>query len=126
MPNNSNLKDNSAAVAAKLKQNMETALTAVGMKAQELTVEQMQNGYSKAIWLTGTLQRDVLSPDNRVVDVEKGTVTIGTVIEYAGYVHDGTRKMKERPFYRDALLNDSAAETLQTVFAAYLKKGFNT
>ncbi len=36
-------------------------------------------------------------------DVEEDTVYIGSNVEYAGYVHQGTFKMQGRPFISDAV-----------------------
>lgn len=115
-------KDNSEAVKKQLNSNIKAALTAMGQMGVYLTVKNMQEGYGKPIRQTGDLMRDV----SFLTNVTKRTVTIGNSLEYAPWVHDGTRKMKARAYLRDALLSDDAKQQLQEVAAEQLKKGFNT
>lgn len=39
----------------------------------------------------------------RMEELSNGTITIGTPLNYAIHVHEGTRYMRGRPFLRDAL-----------------------
>lgn len=114
------VKDNSRKVQDQLEANISRALTALGLKGVELTVEQMQHGYERRIWKTGDLQRDV-SADPQP---ENHKVIIGNRLDYAIYVHDGTRKMAGRPYLQDALLSDEGQKALRKVAEAYLKEGF--
>lgn len=111
--------DNSAQVLAQLKGNKKVALTAMGIKAVGLTIRKMQNGYGKPIYKTGDLQRSISSAVN---NSHKDTVDVGSGIEYAPLVHEGTSRMAGRPFLRDAL--NEGSEALQNIAAAYLKQGF--
>lgn len=115
-----NVIDNSQQVLNQLESNITRALTAMGQKGVELTVEQMQHGYDRPIWQTGDLQRDV-SADPQP---ENHKVIIGNRLDYAIYVHDGTRKMARRPYLTDALLSGDGQRELQSVAEAYLEQGF--
>ena len=53
------LTDNADRIQTRLSGNIHAALTAMGLKGVELTVNQMQTGYGRPIWQTGDLQRDV-------------------------------------------------------------------
>jgi HK97 gp10 family phage protein len=112
--------DNRAQVLAQLNENASRATLAVGTKAVGLIVNQMQTGYGRPIRQTGDLQRDV---NYEVVD--DVTVNVGNSLEYAPFVHDGTRKMGARPYIRDALMNSDNQRTLQRVYEEYLKQGFD-
>lgn len=111
--------DNRAQVLTQLNENASRATLAVGTKAVGLIVNQMQTGYGRPIRQTGDLQRDV---NYEVVD--DATVNVGNSLEYAPFVHDGTRKMGARPYIRDALMNGDNQRTLQRVYEEYLKQGF--
>lgn len=109
--------DNSMEVLAKMAQNAKAALTAMGIEGTGAVKEQMQNGYGKPIRDTGNLMGSIsygLSSDS--------TVDIGTNVEYAGYVHEGTYKMHGRPYLKDGLMNNK--ERLQAAAEEYLKQGF--
>lgn len=111
--------DNSAKVLAQLSQNKKAALNAMGVKGEELTLAQMQSGYGRPIRRSGDLMRDV---DFKVGYKSPDTVTIGNHLKYAPFVHDGTYKMKGRPYLRDALMNGK--DKLQAVAEKELQKGF--
>lgn len=112
--------DNSKQVQDQLEANISRALTAMGLKGVELTVEQMQHGYKRRIWKTGDLQRDVSSDPQP----ERHRVLIGNRLDYAIYVHDGTRRMAGRPYLQDALLSDDGQKALRKVAEAYMREGF--
>lgn len=111
--------DNRAQVLAQLNENASRATLAVGTKAVNLILWQMRQGYGRPIRQTGDLQRDV---NYEVVD--DVTVNVGNSLEYAPFVHDGTRKMAGRPYIRDALMNRDNQHKLQRVYEQYLKQGF--
>lgn len=110
--------NNSTQVMAQLKDNKKAALTAMGIKAVGLTVAQMEHGYGKPIRKTGTLMGSISSK----VKISKSAVDVGSSIEYAPLVHEGTSRMTGRPYLRDALTEGK--EALQNIAAAYLKQGF--
>lgn len=118
MPIKVTLIDNSDKVLAQLKGNKEAALNAMGIKAVNLILWQMRQGYGKPIRQTGDLQRDVQ------YDLHEDSVDVGNTLHYALYVHDGTRRMAARPYIRDALTGEDHKKQLQKVAEAALKTGF--
>ena len=111
--------DNSASVLSKVSGNVRAALTAMGTKGVNLTVDQMQSGYGRPIRQTGNLMRDVAYEVERS---GKNTVDIGNSLEYGPFVHEGTYKMAGRPYLRDALTK--GRDALQQAAADALKQGF--
>lgn len=108
------------------------ALTAMGIKAVNLILYRMRQGYGKPIRQTGDLQRDVTYEVNDGND----SVEIGNTLEYAPFVHDGHAGhavyIKDvgwrvlpgghtpgRPYIRDALTGNDAAEKLRKVAEEY-------
>lgn len=108
------------------------ALSAMGIKAVNLILYRMRQGYGKPIRQTGDLQRDVTYEVNDGND----SVEIGNTLEYAPFVHDGHAGhavyIKDvgwrvlpgghtpgRPYIRDALTGNDAAEKLRKVAEAY-------
>lgn len=112
--------DNRNQVLQQMNSNASRATLAVGTKAVNLILWQMRQGYGEPIRKTGDLQRDV---NFEVVD--SVTVNVGNSLEYAPYVHDGTRKMQGRPYIRDALMSRDNQRKLQRVYEQYLKQGFD-
>lgn len=114
------LEDNSRVVLKTMDGNVAAALNAIGIKAQNLILWQMQQGYGKPIRQTGNLQRDV----QYEVDERAKVVHIGNTLEYATYVHDGTYKMAGRPYIQDGLTGENHGKQLRQVAEEALKKGF--
>lgn len=102
-----------------LKANEAAAMAAVGIKAVNLILWQMRQGYGKPIRQTGDLQRDV-----SFEAVDDKTVNVGNTLEYAVYVHEGTRKMAARNYITDAFNSRDNVEKMRKVCQEYLKKGF--
>lgn len=119
MAKNVKIEDNSVKVRSMLEHNVHAALNAMGQEAVGLTVDNMEHGYGKPIRITGELQRDVAYEVNRSAE---NTVDIGNTLEYALDVHEGTRKMRGRPYLLDALQNGRGR--LMEVAEHYLKQGF--
>lgn len=113
--------DHSKEVLAQMNRNASAATMAAGIKAVNLILWQMRQGYGERspIRITGDLQRDV---SFEVVDDK--TVNVGNTLEYAVYVHEGTRKMGERPYITDALNNRDNAEKIEKVYQKHLSEGF--
>lgn len=111
--------DHSKEVLAQMNRNASAATMAVGIKAVNLILWQMRQGYGKPIRITGDLQRDV---SFEVVDDK--TVDVGNTLEYAVYVHEGTRKMDKRPYITDALNSRDNAEKIAKVYKEHLSEGF--
>lgn len=121
MPVKVTFEDNSDKILTQLDGNKKAALEAMGIKAVNLILRQMQQGYGKPIRKTGDLQRDV---SYEVENSGPNTVDVGNTLEYGPFVHEGTYKMAARPYIRDALTGDSPQEQLQKVAEAALKNGF--
>lgn len=114
------LNDNSRVVLKTLDGNVSAALNAMGIKAQNLILRQMQQGYGKPIRQTGNLQRDVQYEVNERAKV----VRVGNTLEYASYVHEGTSKMAGRPYIQDGLTGENHGKQLRQVAEEALKNGF--
>lgn len=114
-------------------------MTAVGTAAVGFIVKQMKTGYSDThyIWVrdkdtgkfipthphtqirtTGDLMRDV----NSEVDMHRKSVRVGNSLKYALFVHEGTHRMKGRPYIKDGI--EGNIEALRDIAARYLKEGF--
>lgn len=119
------IKDNSRVVLQTMSGNVEAALTAMGVKAENLILWQMRQGYGKPIRKTGDLQRDV-SFDVDVASGTNGVVRVGNTLYYAPFVHEGTSrtKGKGKPYIKDGLTGENHAKQLQKVAEEALKKGF--
>ena len=109
--------DNSALVLAQMRGNVDAALEALGIEGVGAVKEQMKSGYAKPVYDTGTLMGSIDHERS-----SESTEDIGTNVEYATYVHEGTYKMKGWPYIRDGLTQ--AKDRLQKVTEDYLKKGF--
>ena len=107
--------DNSEKVRAMILKNGRAALSAMGEEAVGAIVKQMQSGYGKPIRQTGNLM-------GSIAHAQSGDMTedVGTNVEYAAFVHEGTYKMAGRPFIKDGI--NGAKDRLQKVAEAYLKK----
>lgn len=132
----SRLTDNTHSIKAKLQDAMRAGLLAVGQEAVGMVRDQMTSGYEHPVYDTGNLARSI----NAQVDASGKAVTIGTNVEYAGYVHDGHaghavffpdigeyRVVKGgytpgRPFLTDALEKTENVERLQEVLADVIKQ----
>lgn len=110
--------DNSDAVLSAVHGNVVRALTAMGTEAVGQIVRQMQTGYGRPIWQTGNLQRDV---SYEVERSGENTVDVGSSLEYALFVHEGTSRMAGRPYIRDGVMNN--LDKLKRVASEYLKAG---
>lgn len=108
--------DNSEKVLEMIRVNGNTALTAMGIEAVG-SIKSQFNKYPKKPYKTGELFRSISSAKS-----SDTTIDVGTNIEYATYVHEGTRKMAGRPFIVDGI--NGNAERIKKVAIAYLKQGF--
>ena len=112
-------RNNSTAVKAQMEANIKRALTAMGIEAVAMTVDNIKgNKYGNPIVKSGTLRDSI----EKEVNLNDETVTIGSRTEYAPMVHEGTGRMAGRPFLKDAILENK--ETLRDVAARELEKGF--
>jgi len=111
-------KDKSKEVLNKFKENKVKALTAVGQECVNITLDNMRNKYYKDIHLTGDLKRDV----NFNVRASDQCVDIGNSLNYGIWVHEGTGRMKARPYLRDTASENT--EKWKQIFIQYLGKNF--
>lgn len=91
--------DNRAEARRKLDENIEKALFALGFAVVETVINYMQANYGNPIFDTGTLIRSITFD----VDLQAKKVFIGTNIDYSIFVHNGTSRMRARPFLLDAV-----------------------
>lgn len=108
--------DNSLSVKKQLNNNILNALHAMGAAGVECIREQMRSGYGKPIHQTGALENSITYE----IDAEAQQVIVGSPLECAEYVHEGTAKMPGRPFVRDGIQNNR--QTLQDIAAQELSK----
>lgn len=100
-------KDNSVAVLAAMELAKKKTLTEIGLTAVEVTNDYMQTRYGRPIYQTGDLMRSIAFNVRTADDA----VDVGSNLEYAPWVHNGTaRTSKEfpngRPFLRDAIMEN--------------------
>lgn len=86
--------DNSEAIKAAAKEAVERALTAVGLHLQGEAAEELENDPRRVD--TGRLKGSI----SYHADSEE--VVVGTNVEYAIYVHEGTRRMAPNRFLKNA------------------------
>lgn len=110
--------DNSKAVLRTMNKNVEAALDAMGTAAVGMIVRQMESGYGKPIRQSGTLMGDVQHDP----DPSAKLTRVGNTVEYSTYVHEGTSRMKGRPYISDGLSGKESE--LGAVAAPYIKQGF--
>lgn len=115
-----NIVDYSKVVLRALDGNVQAALEAMGITAVGLIVQQMEHGYGKPIRKTGDLMRDVQYKINLITQ----TVKVGNTLEYADEVHNGTHKMRGRPYVSDALTSEDHIRQIRQVAEQNLKHGF--
>ena len=111
-------RDNSPQVKARIRANVEKALTAMGLVGVEAILDQMNTGYDKPIYLTGDLQRSI----NFETDAGEQATAWGTNLEYGPAVHEGNGRMGGRAFLRDGITKNKDA--LRDTAAQHLKNGF--
>lgn len=86
--------DNSEAVLNALDSQIEAGLTAVGMTAES-------HAKDLAPVDTGRLRNSL----THQVEMSEKAVYVGTNVEYAQFVENGTQRMKARPYLRPAVVN---------------------
>ena len=136
MPTQIKFVDHSGEIKLQMTDNKLRALTAMGVKAVELIVNQMRSGYNDPhptydsqgrdtgkthtdIRNTGDLMRDV---NFEVEASSPDTVDVGNSLFYAPFVHEGTYKLKGRAYIKDAIEQGKAE--LQAVAEKALSEGF--
>ena len=116
---NIEFKDHSEQVLAEINKRINKALTALGFAVVNVTKDYIDNRYGRKIWISGDLYRSItFAPP----DIINKTVTIGSNMEYAGWVHNGTARMEARPFLRDAIMENM--DIWREVIAEHLGSGW--
>ena len=123
--------DNSDIILRKVADNCQEAMEQVG----ELLVEAVQGkilyGYHDVhgnpphteIVDTGALFDSIEAEVSRASQNAFG-VSVSTDVSYAGYVHDGTYKLKGRPFMSDGAME--SREDVKSILAREIPKGINS
>ena len=86
----------------KLARNKTRALVALGTVGVELTTSYLANRYGAPIYITGDLMRSI----GYDIDAQQVEVYIGSDINYAVFVHEGTVFMTKRAFIMDAIVEN--------------------
>ena len=122
-------KDYSTEVLRRVRGNLRQAAAGVGDIARDAVQMKMLYGYNDLhgdpphteIVDTGRLF-DSIQGDVNVVNANVYQTVVGTDVPYAKYVHDGTYKLKGRPFITDGI-NDSREEIKEAI-RENLRNGF--
>lgn len=137
------IKDNSQLVLEEVEKATERALYAIGIKAVEGSVDAITGKYSVPPAVdTGRLRASIsfvtasgekgdsgaMSPPNAKSGdklsgkADKNSVIVGSNVEYAEPVHNGTSKMAGRPFLREGIdkTKDQMQEQAEKIFKGQL------
>ena len=121
--------DDSAVVLKKIGTNSKEAMEAAGELLVEAVQSKMLYGYHDwhgnpphtEIVDTGALFDSIRASIKR--DSQNAySVTVGSDLPYASYVHDGTSKLKGRPFIRDAVFE--AQPKIYDILGGNISQGF--
>ena len=135
------VENNSKIVLEDLGEAMERALYAIGVKAVEGSVDAISGKYdidpavdtgrlrASISFITPTQSGDsgMAVPEGKPKDklsgnADKNMVVVGSNVEYAEYVHNGTSKMAARPFLREGIdrTKDKMQEQVTKIFKGQL------
>lgn len=136
------VENNSQIVLEDLGEAMKRALYAIGVKAVEGSVDAISGRYdinpavdtgrlrASISFITPTDKGDSGQPkpanakagDELTGEAEQNTVVVGSNVEYAEYVHNGTSKMAGRPFLREGIekTRDKMQEQAEKIFKGQL------
>lgn len=109
--------DNVEKFKAQIARNTPAALEAMGDAGVLLTRESIMSQYGRPIWKTGALHNDVQKANRTEKSIE-----VGNTLHYSLFVHEGTRKMAARPYMRDGLTTETAAQRIAAAALEELKK----
>lgn len=134
------LDDNSDEAKDELKKKIERALYAIGVTAVDGAVTAISGGYTKENQAvdTGRLRASIsfitaggrkgsaveISANAKIGDklsgkAEPRSVIIGSNVEYAEYVHNGTSRMAGRPFLREGI--DQKREEIEAIIRSVME-----
>lgn len=122
-------KDHTSAILRRLQGNLKETASAISVAAVEGVQTQMLWGYDD---MHGNPPHTEIVDTGRLFDSIQGQVVrirgfyyhveVGTDVPYAIYVHEGTRKLKGRPFITDGLA--AAKPEINRIAREAMKKGF--
>ena len=114
-------KDNSDIVLRQISVNSDNTMKKVGEKLVESVQSAMLYNYSKEVVDTGRLF-DSIEYQQRRVSQNTYETQVGSSVHYAGYVHEGTSRMRGRPYIRDGIMD--AQDDVNAILSQGLSKGF--
>lgn len=125
------VKDNTSKIIYNTQLNMQAAMDALAEEVVEDVQWRMLYGYHTPhgadghteIVDTGKLYDSIESTVNKESQ-NLITANVGTRVDYAPFVHDGTVKLEARPFITDTLTDETNQANYETTIATNLKKGF--
>ena len=120
--------DHSTEVLRRVQGNLKKAAIDVGDIARDAVQEKMLWGYHDVhgnpphteIVDTGRLF-DSIEGQLKAVNANVYQTSVGTDVPYAEYVHEGTYKLKGRPFITDGIME--SREEIQTAIREALRRG---
>ena len=120
--------DHSTEVLRRVQGNLKKAAVDVGDIARDAVQEKMLWGYHDVhgnpphteIVDTGRLF-DSIEGQVKAVNANVYQTSVGTDVPYAEYVHEGTYKLKGRPFITDGIME--SREEIQTAIREALRRG---
>lgn len=114
-----------------IRENNEEAAARAGKIAVEAVQTQMLYGYKDVHGLPDNPHTEIVDTGKLFDSIEAVVsrvsqnamdVRVGTNVDYARYVHEGTRKLKGRPFITDGLM--AAKDDLEEAIGEAWKRGF--
>ena len=108
-----NITDNSGIILNASKEAIARALEEVGIHLEGEAADELENSPRRVD--TGRLKGSIIHM------VDGNTVTVGTNVEYAIYVHEGTRKMAPNRFLKNAF--DRNYDQVKQYILSHLKNG---
>lgn len=122
--------DHSTEVLRRVQGNLKKAAIDVGDIARDAVQEKMLWGYHDVhgnpphteIVDTGRLF-DSIEGQVKAVNANVYQTSVGTDVPYAEYVHEGTYKLKGRPFITDGIME--SREEIQSAIREALRRGMN-
>ena len=125
------ISDNTSAILRRLQDNLKETADAIAVAAVEGVQTQMLWGYHDVHGLPDNPHTEIVDTgrlfDSITAEVQRVRgfyyhVVVGTDVPYAVYVHEGTRKLKGRPFITDGLA--AAKPEINRIAREAMKKGF--
>lgn len=122
--------DHSTEVLRRVQGNLKKAAIDVGDIARDAVQEKMLWGYHDVhgnpphteIVDTGRLF-DSIEGQVKAVNANVYQTSVGTDVPYAEYVHEGTSRLKGRPFITDGILD--SRDEIQSAIREALRRGMN-